>query len=85
MHVQLMPDWDSAPPQALAAVFGELRELDWTHADHVAADRLLDACLPHATSLQVLHISGPGEKQGFKPREAGKGSASAPLPSPVKQ
>lgn len=45
---------------SLAAVFGCLQELDWTHCDHVAADRLLERALPHCAKLQLLHISGPG-------------------------
>ena len=49
-------------PARLAAIFCSLRELEWTHGDHAAADRLLATALPHCREhLELLHISGPGE------------------------
>lgn len=79
MHVQLQPDWSGQhthasqqqqqqqlpDPGHLLSVFGELQELDWTHCDHATADKLLEVVLPHCTKLQLLHLSGPGEGQGW--------------------
>jgi hypothetical protein len=51
-------------PTHLGAQFSSLVELDYAHADHASADRLLDAALPHCANLRLLHISGPGGRAG---------------------
>jgi hypothetical protein len=67
VHIQFHLESDrhaaAPPPQQatpLAAVFADLQDLDYTHGDHGAADRLLEAALPHCARLRQLHVSGPG-------------------------